>query len=147
MLSAVSVIRALLTADFTAYQRLLAELDAGQRRALSVLLSVAFNEAAVQHFGDTRTTAGIVEFVAEARATYPTVGQAVSAEDAESVIRAALGEDDLIDTMDGYAFGAAQTAVLVALVRSTATSAQDVGRFLDGAADQADAYLRQRERK
>jgi hypothetical protein len=147
MLSAVSVIRALLTADFTAYQRLLAGLDAGQRRALSVLLSVAFNDAAIQHFGDNHTTAEIVEFVAEARATYPTVGQAVSAEDAESVIRAALGEDDLIDAMDGYAFGAAQTAVLVALVRANATSAQDVDRFLDGAADQADTYLRQRERK
>ena len=61
-----------------------------------------------------------------------------------SVIRAALGEDHLIDAMDGYAFGAAQTAILVALVRSDATSAQEVDRFLAAAADQADGYLRQR---
>jgi hypothetical protein len=142
--SAVSVIRALLTADFSTYQRLHAELDASQRRALSILLSVAFNKAAVQHFGDNHTTAEIIEFVAEARAAYPTVGQAVPPEDAESVIRAALGEDHLIDAMDGYAFGAAQTAILVALVRSDSTSDQDVDRFLAAAADQADGYLRQR---
>ena len=44
------------------------ELDTSQRQALAVVLTVAFNEAAVCRFGEQHTPADIIEFVAEARA-------------------------------------------------------------------------------
>jgi hypothetical protein len=137
--SAVAVLRALLTEDLDTYRRLHVGLDAGQRRAFAVALTIAFNEATVRQFGDDHTSASIIEFVADARARYPRTGEAVPAEDAETVIRAALGEDDLIDQLDGHAFGAAQTAMLFALTRDG-----DVDALLGSAAAQAEDYLQRR---
>lgn len=143
--SAVAVLRALLTEDLDTYRRLHAALDAGQRRALAVVLTVAFNEAATRRFGGQQTPADIIEFVADARARYPRTGEAVPAEDAEAVIRAALGEDDLIDTLTGHEFGAAQTAMLFALTRGDATG-ESVDALLADAAEQAGDYLQRRTR-
>lgn len=142
--SAAAVLRALLTEDLDTYSRLHTGLDAGQRRALAVVLTVAFNQAAAQRFGDERTPADIIEFVAEARARYPRAGEAVPAEDAEAVIRAALGEDDLIDQLNGHAFGAAQTAMLFALTRDGETTSDTVDALLACAAEQAEDYLGRR---
>ena len=142
--NAVAVLRALLTEDLVTYRRLHTGLDAAQRRALAVVLTVAFNQAAAQRFGDERTPADIIEFVAEARARYPRTGEAVPAEDAEAVIRAALGEDDLIDKLNGHAFGAAQTAMLFALTRDGETTSDTVDTLLASAAAQAEDYLRRR---
>lgn len=142
--SAVAVLRALLTEDLDTYRCLHAGLDAGQRRALAVVLTAAFHEAAARRFGDRHAPADIIEFVAEARARYPRTGEAVPAEDAEAVVRAALGEDDLIDRLNGQAFGAAQTAMLFALTRDGETTGDTVDTLLAGAASQADDYLRRR---
>jgi hypothetical protein len=138
--SAVAALRALLTEDLDAYRRLHAALDAGQRLAFAVVLTVAFDEAAVRRFGDDHTLADIIEFVADARARYPRTGEAVPAEDAETVIRAALGEDDLIDRLDGHAYGAAQTAMLFALTRAD----HDIDALLSSAGTQAEDYLQRR---
>jgi hypothetical protein len=141
--SAAAALRALLTEDLDTYRRLHAGLGAGQRRAFAVALTIAFNEAAVRQFGDDHTPASIIEFVAGARARYPRTGEAVPAEDAEAVIRAALGEDDLIDRLDGHAYGAAQTAMLFALTRED----NDVDALLASAAAQAEDYLQRRARR
>jgi hypothetical protein len=68
--------------------------------------------------------------------------EAVPAEDAEAVIRAALGEDDLVDGLNGQAFGAAQTAMLFALTRDGSDAAVDA--LLGTAAAQAEDYLQRR---
>lgn len=141
--SAAAVLRALLTEDLDTYRRLHAGLDAGQRLAFAVVLTFAFDGAAVRRFGDDHTPADVIEFVADARARYPRTGEAVPAEDAEAVIRAALGEDDLIDRLDGHAYGAAQTAMLFALTRD----GTDVDALLDGASAQAEDYLQHRARR
>jgi hypothetical protein len=138
--SAVATLRALLTEDLDTYRRLHAGLDAGQRMAFAVALTVAFDEAAVRRFGDDHTQADVIEFVADARARYPRTGEAVPAEDAETVIRAALGEDDLIDRLDGHAFGAAQTAMLFALTRDD----DAIDALLASAGAQAEDYLQRR---
>jgi hypothetical protein len=138
--SAVATLRALLTEDLDTYRRLHAGLDAGQRMAFAVALTVAFDEAAVRRFGDDHTPAAVIEFVADARARYPRTGEAVPAEDAETVIRAALGEDDLIDRLDGHAFGAAQTAMLFALTRDD----DAIDALLASAGAQAEDYLQRR---
>jgi hypothetical protein len=142
--SAVDVLRTLLTEDISTFRRLHSELDAGQRQALAVVLTVAFNEAAVRRFGEQHAPADIIGFVAEARGRYPTIGEAVSAEDAETVIRAALGEDDLIDALGGYAFGAAQAAMLFALTNETDAARDTIEPLLASAAGEAEAYLRRR---
>jgi hypothetical protein len=142
--SAVAVLRALLTEDLDTYRRLHTGLGADQRHALAVVLTVAFNEAVTRRFGEGHTPADIIEFVAEARARYPRTGEAVPAEDAEAVIRAALGEDDLIDRLNGHAFGAAQTAMLFALTRDGETTSVIVDTLLASAAGQAEDYLRRR---
>jgi hypothetical protein len=138
--SAVATLRALLTEDLDTYRRLHAGLGAGQRMAFAVALTVAFDEAAVRRFGDDHTPAAVIEFVADARARYPRTGEAVPAEDAETVIRAALGEDDLIDRLDGHAFGAAQTAMLFALTRDD----DAIDALLASAGAQAEDYLQRR---
>jgi len=138
--SAIAALRALLTEDLDTYRRLHGVLDTGQRLAFAVVLTVAFDEAAVHRFGGDHTLAGIIEFVADARARYPRTGEAVPAEDAETVIRAALGEDDLIDRLDGHAYGAAQTAMLFALTRGD----HDIDALLASAGTQAEDYLKRR---
>jgi hypothetical protein len=140
--SAVAVLRAFLIEDFSSYQRLLAELDADQRRAFSVALTAAFTGAATRRFGEQPPAADVIEFVAQARARYPRTSEAVPAEDAETVIRAALGEDDLIGRLDGRASGAAQTAMLFALTRDDSGDA--VEALLATAAAQAEDYLQRR---
>jgi hypothetical protein len=132
--SAVAALRALLTEDLDTYRRLHAGLDAGQRLAFAVVLTVAFDEAAVRRFGGDHTLADIIEFVADARARYPRTGEAVPTEGA------ALGEDDLIDRLDGHAYGAAQTAMLFALTRGD----HDVEALLASAAAQGEDYLKRR---
>ena len=57
---------------------------------------------------------------------HPRTGQAVPAEDVETVIRAAAGEDALIGALDGRAAGAAQTAMLSALTREGGASADAI---------------------
>lgn len=142
--NAVDVLRTLLTEDISTFRRLHSELDTSQRQALAVVLTIAFNEAAVRRFGEQHTPADIIEFVAEARGRYPTIGEAVSAEDAETVIRAALGEDDLIDTLSGYTFGAVQTAMLFAITSETTAAHDTIEPLLASAAGEAEAYLQRR---
>lgn len=141
--SAVAALRALLTEDLGTYRRLHARLGAGQRLAFAVVLTVAFDQAAVRRFGGDHTSAAITEFIADARARYPQADEAVPAEDAETVIRAALGEADLIDRLDGHAYGAAQTAMLFALTRDN----DDIDALLDSAVPQAEDYLQHRTRR
>lgn len=142
--NAVAILRAFLTEDFSTYRRLLADLDAGQRRAFALVLTAAFTEAAASRFGERPAAADVIEFVADARARYPGTGEAVPAEDAETVIRAAVGEDNLIGTLDGHASGAAQTAMLFALTHESSASGDTIDTLLATAAEQAADYLRRR---
>jgi len=134
----------LLVKDIDTARRLRGELDFDGRRAYAVLLGTAFSRAVNRRFAEHPTKANIIEFVAEARVRYPRTGEMVGAEDAERVIRAALGEDHLIDTLDWRSVGAAQTAVLFALVHEDDDSPEQVDALLAGAAADAAAYLRRR---
>jgi hypothetical protein len=111
-----------------------------------VVLTVAFNEAAICRFGEQHTPADIIEFVAEARARYLAIGETVPAEDAETVLRAALGEGDLTDSLDRYAFGAAQTTMLFALTSETEAAHNEIESLLDSATrpGQAKEHLQRR---
>lgn len=138
--SAVSELRALLTRDMETFRRLHAALDADERRASAALLTATFYKAANDKFGKSVSPADIIEFVSEARAQY--VGpDAVNAENAERVIRAALGEEEQVDAMDSYAFGEAQTAMLLAIVRSSQLSDDQIDALLDTSAQQVRSFF------
>jgi hypothetical protein len=108
------------------------------------VLTAAFTKAASQRFGEKPQAADVIEFVAEARAQYPTVGGIVPAEDAETVILASTGDDDLIGVLDGRRSGAAQTAMLFALTRENEAPVAAIDALLAEAATQAESYLQRR---
>jgi hypothetical protein len=142
----VLIIRALLADDMDTLRRLHAGLDDYESRVFAAVLTAAFSKAANDKFREHRATADIIEFVAEARARY--VGpETVSAEDSERVIRAALGEGELVDAMSGYAFGQAQTAMLAAIVRDAALSDDEIDALLDVAAQQVRSFFERQGRR
>lgn len=142
--SAVAVLRAFLTRDFSTYQDLREDLDASQRQAFAVVLAAAFTSAATRRFGEKPPAADVIGFVAEARARYPTASGIVSAEDAETVIRASTGDDDLVGALDGHRSGAAQTAMLFALTHENEAPTAAIDALLAEAATQAEDYFRRR---
>jgi hypothetical protein len=142
--AATEAVRAYLTEDFSTHQQLNAQLGKEERAAYAIVLAAAFRSAATSRFGEQYSIGDIIEFVAETRAQYARVADAVSAEDAENAIRAALGEEHLIDAMSGYAYGSAQAAMLFALTHENATARAGIGTLLDSAAEQAEGYLQRR---
>ena len=142
----VAALRALLTGDFDTFRRLHAELRPAGNVAFSVALTSAFIHAVDQHFGESPSPADVINFVAEARARYQTTAQRETADDAEQAIRTALGEDRLFNGMSGRAIGAAQTAMLFALVQEDGLSPSGIDTLLARAAEKADEYFRRRGR-
>lgn len=57
------------------------------------------------------------------------------------MIRAALGEEDQVDSMDAYAFGQAQTAMLLALVQEAGTTDQQTQALLEETAQQVRSFF------
>lgn len=141
--NSVTVLRALLTEDMDTFRRLHAAQNDEERRAFAVVLTAAFTTAALERFGEQPRADEIITFVADARARV--VGpETVAPEDAERVIRATLGEDHLIDAMDGRTYGAAQTSMLFAITHENSASAERIDGLLAEAADEATAYFRRR---
>jgi len=137
--------RALLIDDIDTFRRLNAGLDGDGTRVFAALLAGAFDKAANDKFGKDHTVADVIEFVAEARVRY--VGpETVSAEDAEHVIRAVLGED-LVDNMSAYARGEARTAMLVALVLDAGLSAEEIDALLAVAAQRVRSFFERQGRR
>lgn len=141
--NSVMVLRALLTEDMDTFRRMHAAQNGDERRAFAVVLTAAFTKAALARFGEHPGHDEIISFVADAR-TRVTGPEAVTPEDAERVIRAALGEDHLLDAMDGRAYGAAQTSMLFALAHEHGASPEYIDGLLAGAAGEAAGYLRRR---
>jgi len=140
------IIRAMLADDMDTFRPLHAGLDSDERRVFAALFGAAFYKAANDKFGKDYSTADVIEFVAEARTRY--LGpETVSAEDAERVIEAVLGEEDLANDMSAYARGEAQTAMLIALVRDAGLSAEEIDALLDVAAQQARSYFERQGRR
>jgi hypothetical protein len=141
--NSVTVLHALLTEDMDTFRRLHQAQDAEERRAFAVVLTLAFTKAALERFGEQPDKDEIIGFVADARARV--VGpETVAPEDAEHVIRAVLGEGQLIDAMDGRTYGAAQTSMLFAIIHENGASAERINGLLAEAAEEATAYFRRR---
>lgn len=142
----VLIIRALLADDMDTLRPLHTGLNDDDSRVFAALLAAVFFKAANDKFGKDYTVADVIEFVAEARAQY--VGpETISAEDAEHVIRAALGEENLTNNMSAYARGQAQTVMLVALVRDARLPADEIDALLDQAAQRLRSFFERQGRR
>lgn len=138
----VATLKALLTKDFETFQTLSASRGQKENAAFAVVLGSAFMTAVERHFGENPSPGDVINFVADARVRYPVTGEKVPVQDAEAVIRAVVGEDHLMNTMDGKAVGAAQTAMLFALAQEDYSSAAEVDALLSDASEQAADYFR-----
>jgi hypothetical protein len=137
----IEVLRALLIQDFDVYRRLNSELDAEASKVFSAVLGATFVEAVTRRFGQEPDIPTIIEFVTEARATYAATGEVVPAQDAESMIRGALGEGHLLDSMDARRMGAAQTAMLFAIVHEGGYPSEHIDDLLTVAKSRATSYF------
>jgi hypothetical protein len=137
----VAILQALLREEFDTYRRLNSSLPQSAKPAFAVVLGSAFAEAAERRFGDPPDNSEIIRFVAEARAVYTRTGEKVSAEDAEQVIRGMLGEDRLLEEMDGRTIGSAQTAMLFAMVHESRESVSRIDELLEGARERAYSFF------
>jgi hypothetical protein len=142
--SATATLRDFLDERFSDYRQHHTQLNAAGRAAFAVLLTAAFRKAATRRFSADSPPETIIRFVAEARAQYTTTGELVAAEDAEKVIRAALGEEHLVDDMDGRRFGSAQTAMLFALTHDTPEARGSIDSLMADAAKETETYLAQK---
>jgi hypothetical protein len=143
--TAAAAVRAFLTGDFSEYRQLQGRLGPEDRGAFAVVLAAAFKDAAVQRFGEHASIEDIIEFTAQARAQYPHVAETVTADDAEKAIRAVLGEEDFLDTMDGRAYAAAQAAMLFAITHENEETRAGIHALVSSATEQAEDYLGRRE--
>jgi hypothetical protein len=143
--TASATVRAFLTGDFSEYRRLHEQLGREDRGAFAVVLAAAFKDAAGHRFGEDPPIEEIIEYVAQARAQYPHVAETVTADDAETAIRAVLGEDRLLDTVNGKAYGAAQAAMLFAITHENEEARAGIHALVSSATEQAEDYLRRRE--
>jgi hypothetical protein len=141
----VAIIRAMLTENFGEYRRLNDELPSEDNPAFALVLGAAFMKAAERRFGEHYDPAEVIEFVASARA-HQVGPQSVSAENAETAIRAALGDDSAMGKLDGSTTGAAYTAMLFALVHEHGAPEKEIDSLLSSAADAAREYLLRRNR-
>lgn len=127
-------LRAFLTEDFDEYKRQLDEVRRrGETKGYGLLLSCAFIEAVERRFGEQHTRSDIIEFVGEFRATYEHLGRQVDPEVGENLILTSIGDEDLKQDVDGETRAAAQTALLLGVVRDLELSADDVDSLLNDA--------------
>lgn len=141
--SAVAELRAFLTGDMDTWRRLHEAQDADGRRVSAVLLMAACSKAAENRFGEQPSAEDVIDFVSDARVR--TIGSdTVPAEDAEKVLRATPGHEDLLTTMNARARGAAQSAMLFALTHEKDDSQNQIDDLLAYAAEETAAYLRRR---
>lgn len=141
--NSVATPRALTAKDMETFRRMYDSQGADERKAFALVLTATFVKAVTSRFGEHPRSEDIIDFVSDARVRL--VGpDAMVPENAERVIRAALGEGDLIKDMDGRAYGGARTAVLMALALENDTSAEMVTKALDAAGEEVSGYLARR---
>jgi hypothetical protein len=140
--SAVAELRAFLTLDMDLHRRLSEAQDADGRRAFAAVLTIAFTRAAEKRFGERPAADDMISFVADARAR--TVGPSCPPEDAEKVLRGVLGEEELLASVDMRARGAAQNAMLFAITHENDKAPAQIDGLLAQAAEEAEAYFRNR---
>jgi hypothetical protein len=140
----VALLRAMLTGDDDAYQRISAELERrGDSDRFGVLLSVAFTLALRRHFPAGYTAADVISLAARIRADSEEAASQISPAGAERLLRAALGEPGLADSIDDLTKGGTQAVGLALLISDQQLDSGQLDTFLAEAQHQAARFLSQ----
>ncbi|MET8040361.1 hypothetical protein ABZU25_05780 [Micromonospora sp. NPDC005215] len=111
------LIRALATGDWDAADALLVEIGRPGWGGSLYLIGAAFAVAVGDHFGVASTPNDVAAFVSTARAEHQ-VGDSLPTLEMEGLIRAALGEPELVDNISAGTALDVELFVLIYLLRS-----------------------------
>jgi hypothetical protein len=138
----VALLRAMLTGDDATYQRLSADLERrGDSDRFGVLLSIAFTLALRRHFRAGYSAADVIRLAGRIRADSEEAASQIDPAGAERLIRAALGEPGLADSIDDLTKGGTQAVGLVLLVGDDQPDGGQLDAFLAEAQHQAARFL------
>ena len=137
----VAALRAALSGDEDAFNRLSSDPDVADSEGLPVLTAAAFVAAVQRRFPPGWSGGDVVRFVGLLRARNEGAYADLSATAAEQMILSILRGEPMSGQFDDLMKGYAEFALLAELVRNL--SEQELSTFLAGAREQADAWLAQ----
>lgn len=136
----VATLRAHLAGDFDEYNRLWAKLDRKSADSGYItLIAAAFFEAVDRRFAKSSTNSDIIEFVGSVRSRFDETGNDVDANAAETLIRAALGNDSGAE-LDDDTVVSTQITVLTALILDEHLDDAGLDQFMRDACRIADEW-------
>jgi hypothetical protein len=134
------LIRATARRDWGTVDQLLAELDRTGWAGGSQMISAAFAIAVSRRFRPGQDVRDITRFVADTRARYHG-GATLSALDMEAMIRAVLGEADLVDGIAPESAFSAQLVILGTLLHDEDFSEPQLEEFIRDVEETAAEYM------
>ncbi|MFY1635295.1 hypothetical protein ACN27F_18810 [Solwaraspora sp. WMMB335] len=134
------LIRAMARQDWGSVDRHLAELNRLGWAGGSQTIGAAFAIAVNRRFGSSDDPRAVASFVADTRRRYEQ-GEQFSALAMEGMIRAALGEPDLIDDIDAETAFSMQIAVLGTLLQDREWSEAELEEFVREVEQTAAQYM------
>jgi hypothetical protein len=136
----VDTLRAHLAGDFAEYHRLWTKLDRKSADSGYIaLIAAAFFEAVDRRFAKTGTHSDIIEFVGSVRSRFDETGDDVDPHAAETLIRAALGNDSGAE-LDDDTVVSTQIIVLTALILDEHLDDAGLDQFMNDARRTADEW-------
>ncbi|MEV4711840.1 hypothetical protein [Micromonospora sp. NPDC049374] len=134
------LIRALARADWDAAEALVAEIGRGGWVGGLQVIGAAFTLAVHRHFPAEATPSDVAAWVSATRARYPD-GDTLPALEMEGLIRAALGEPELIDNISAETMLAAEVFVLGQLLLEKKLTSAELDEFVAEAEAVAAEYM------
>jgi hypothetical protein len=134
------LIRALARSDWGTTDRLLDESKVLELPGAVQVIGVAFALAVGRRFGDRPDLQKVARFVADTRARYVD-GKDLPALETEGLIRAALGEPELLDNLTPEVYIPAQIVVLGTLLHDDVHGEEQLETFISQVEQTAAEYL------
>jgi hypothetical protein len=126
--------------DSGTIDRLLGELRAKEWAGGVQMIGAAFSLAVYRRFGSDRDLASIAQFVAETRARYE-AGKDLPALELEGLIRAALGETELMSSISPEVSFPAQIVILGTLLEDGGYTEAELEEFIQDVEETAAEYM------
>lgn len=134
------LIRALARADWDAADALVAEIGRGGWVGGLQVIGAAFTLAVNRHFEPDATPTDVAAWVSTTRSQYPD-GDTLPALEMEGLIRAALGEPELVDNIPAETMIAAEIFVLGKLLQEQKLTPAELDEFVAEAEGVAAEYM------
>jgi hypothetical protein len=133
------MLRAYLTGDDAEYERLTNRPDpVSFQDGFSALVTTAFVQAVHRRFGQNRMLADVIQFVAQVRARYLNDPHLLDPYEAEKLIWAALGDQQVAAELNDEAKARGQLLLLPALIDEQNPDQSGIDELLTAARNQAE---------